>query len=501
MIYKNITYVAFFNFFSKILGYIRDFIITFLFGSTIKAEFLIILLELKNIFLVFYHNLSFEKNLVRNYLNKKIKNRHYNFSKNIFLSFLIIISFITIITFLNSEFLFYSLFPGFQDRINFKEIISIVNLVIIFNTFNFIVVFFSSMLQAEKKFLLNSSILLIPNILFLIYLLIFIQLFDSNYIITYYGHFIISVAIFQILLFFLKEKDLIKNLRLYKKFKIIFVDLKYFFNSYFYSFLFLISFTIYRYIEKYFLSYQEGFISFFYISERVANLPVTIIIAAISTVLLPEFASINQKSSKNKINIFSSSIIYCFLFVIYVFVFFNINSETLINLLFGRGEFGIESVLKTSIVLKQKTFGIIFSSIHLILYIFFISQKENKLLLFGSILGLFLSFSYMLTLYLFENYDYFGFNLMIFYLTQIIFLFFYLQKKYFNSLKKKLFENCKFIYTYIPVALLLLFLKTYLNFNGNLLLIISISLTFIHLYLCIKFNYIVNQNLKKYIAL
>lgn len=91
MIYKNITLISLFNSLSKIIGYIRDFLITFFFGTSVKAELFIILLELKTIFLVFYHNLSFEKNLINKYLRKKIKKKHKLYSKNIFLTFFIFI--------------------------------------------------------------------------------------------------------------------------------------------------------------------------------------------------------------------------------------------------------------------------------------------------------------------------------------------------------------------------------------------------------------------------
>ena len=76
MILNNISLVTIFNYITKLLGYIRDFFIAFFFGTTSKAELFIILLELKYLFLFFFHNTSFEKNLINKYIifkNKSIK--------------------------------------------------------------------------------------------------------------------------------------------------------------------------------------------------------------------------------------------------------------------------------------------------------------------------------------------------------------------------------------------------------------------------------------------
>ena len=98
MIYRNITFVSLLNFLTRVMGYLRDLLIAFIFGTSTKAELFIILLEIKDLFNFLFHSLSFEKNLINKYLQKKNKFSKFSFSNNIFLSFLFIVISITLIS-------------------------------------------------------------------------------------------------------------------------------------------------------------------------------------------------------------------------------------------------------------------------------------------------------------------------------------------------------------------------------------------------------------------
>ncbi|MDC3158658.1 hypothetical protein OA524_02425, partial [Candidatus Pelagibacter sp.] len=447
MVYKNITFVSIINLITRVLGYLRDLLIAFVFGTSSKAEFFIILLEIKEIFNVFFHSLSFEKNLINKYLQKKKSKSHLSFSSDIFYFFFIIISLITFISLSFSNLIFFSLFPGFEGRFNIDYINKTIRYVLLFNIFNFIIVYLSSLLQAEKKFYFNSIILIIPNCFFLIYFYFIIFNYEKDYLNNFFGYFLILTSIFQISIILIKEKNILKGLII--NFKNFTVNIIEFFRSYLYSFLFIVSFTIYRFVEKYFLSYEEGLISMFYLSERIAHLPTAIIITAFSTVLLPEFFSKNTKTTKIKLTFFSDVIMYCFVIISYISTLFFFNSELIIDLLFGRGEFNENSVIKTSQIFKQKIFGVFFLAFHLILYVFYISKKLNKTLLFGSLIGLFIAIPFMFLMYYTKNYEYFGYNLVIFYSTQVFYLFYKLKKDYLKSIIVKINDNITYFYSYI----------------------------------------------------
>ena len=498
MVYKNITFISIINFISRALGYLRDVLIAFIFGTSSKAEFFIILLELKEIFNVFFHSLSFEKNIISKFLQKKKEGTHLSFSYSIFILFFIVIATITLVSLIYSEIFFFTLFPGFEGRFDINYINKTIKYVLLFNIFNFIVVYLSSILQAEKKFTSNSIILIIPNILFLFYFTIISINYENDYLNYYFGYFLIFTSIIQIVIILITNKVFpeVSNLLNFKNFM---KDIIEFLNTYLYSFLFIVSFTIYRFVEKYFLSYQEGLISIFHLSERVAHLPAAIIIAAFSTVILPEFFSNKTLITQKKLNFFSDIIIYCFLIMSYISILFFFNSEMIIDLLFGRGEFNEISVLKTTFIFKQKILGVFFLAFHLILYVFFISKKQHKLLLYGSLIGLFFALSFMFLLYSIQNYDYFGYNLMIFYLIQVSYLFYKLKKEYLDNLRIRINNNSKFLYSYIFIITLFLLIKILLNLNEFLFFITSSLVILLHFSLSIRYKFLIDKNLIKLI--
>ena len=149
----------------------------------------------------------------------------------------------------------------------------------------------------------------------------------------------------------------------------------------------------------------------------------------------------------------------------------------------------------TSNIFEQKTFGIFFLAFHLILYVFFISIRKNKTILIGSILGLVASVSFMLILYLSENFKYFGFNLLIFYSIQVIYLFYKLENKSLNFLKKDLLNNLQFIYSFFILSIVLIISKILMQENQTIILLLSIFLIIFHFYISIKFRLLKDEKL------
>ena len=98
----------------------------------------------------------------------------------------------------------------------------------------------------------------------------------------------------------------------------------------------------------------------FYISERIANLPTSIVIIAFSTVLLPEFVTRRNQGTNEASFLFSSSIKSCLILSSSVSLFLFFIFEILIDSLFGRGNFDAESVFNTYKILELHSFGIVF---------------------------------------------------------------------------------------------------------------------------------------------
>jgi putative peptidoglycan lipid II flippase len=503
MIFKNISLVTIFNFFTKLLGYIRDFFIAFFFGTTSKAELFIILLELKYLFLPFFHNASFEKNLINKYIifkNKSIKEKFF-YTNSVFLIFFVFLFSLIILTFFFSDKVFFILYPGFKDRYDISYILSVIKPVLIFNIFNFLITYISTILQSEKKFFFNSLFLIAPNVCFIIYICFAYFIFDNEFIINQYGLFIILISIIQIYFFLIiSDINFIKYIKYnFYNIKKSFKYFKDFFQVYLYSFFYILCLKLFLIIEKFFLSFKESYISMFYISERIANLPVSIVIIAFSTVLLPEFVTRKNQDTNEVSFLFSSSIKICLILISSVSLFFFFNAEILIDILFGRGNFNAESVFNTSKILELHSFGIVFFALQLIFYIFFISKKENNLLFHGSIFGLIISSSFMLLLYYFDNYKYFALNLLIFNLSQNIYLICKLDNHTLKVLIQDLKKNLKFFYSIAILFILLIMLKNLSNISQLSFLIISSFAIIINFIFCIYKKFIVDKNLNRII--
>ena len=154
MIYRNISFVSSLNFFTRILGYIRDLLIAFVFGTSSKAELFIILLEIKEIFNIFFHSLSFEKNLINKYLQKKNKIARLRFSNNIFFSFLIFIIVSTLLSLMFSDKIFFVLFPGFEGRFETEYINKIIKFVLLSNILTLLLSTYHQSFKQKKNLLL-----------------------------------------------------------------------------------------------------------------------------------------------------------------------------------------------------------------------------------------------------------------------------------------------------------------------------------------------------------
>ena len=120
---------------------------------------------------------------------------------------------------------------------------------------------------------------------------------------------------------------------------------------------------------------------------------------------------------------------------------------------------------------------------------------KNKTILIGSILGLVASVSFMLILYLSENFKYFGFNLLIFYSIQVIYLFYKLENKSLNFLKKDLLNNLQFIYSFFILSIVLIISKILMQENQTIILLLSIFLIIFHFYISIKFRLLKDEKL------
>jgi len=464
MLIQKFLNLSFINILIKFFGYVRDMIVAFFFGTSVKSEIFFSMLELQNLFTIFVHPLNFEKNFINIYLNLKLKlkNLQYLFAKSIFIFFSIILIFVGILVLYNLESVLSVFYPGFVDRIDFVYFENVIQPIIIFNIFNFIFVFLSSILQSERKLILNSICLLLPNLFFVIYGLIIYSYFEFNLLIDFFGLFLIFTSCTQILIVIFFGNLELKKILLYKtKFEEIKKYNQYFFKDYSYSFYYLICFKMFFVIKSYFLSYFPGYISYFYFSERLVYLPSTILTTALIVILLPELIIIKKYFDNKKIvNFFLIGVKISFFVMIPLTLFIYLNAEIIIKILFLRGEFDNNSVIIISRIFKVESVSFVFLSLISVFYIFFIFLKKHKILLQGIFFSILLT---TLLMYLFAFYkkpEFFAYSFIFYNIFQTSYSLYYFNAKY-----QKVFWN--FINKIKNPVFMLIFSTFIIHFFSN----------------------------------
>ena len=97
----------------------------------------------------------------------------------------------------------------------------------------------------------------------------------------------------------------------------------------------------------------------------------------------------------------------------------------------------------------------------------------------------------------YNNFNFFGYNLFIFYFIQVIYILIYLRKDYFNNLKDKFFKNLRLLYSFLLTILILKISVLIVHLDSFNLLLFTVLLLFLHFYLILKFKMLDDKNLKK----
>ena len=146
-------------------------------------------------------------------------------------------------------------------------------------------------------------------------------------------------------------------------------------------------------------SLEEGANSYIYYGDRLMEFPRALIAISIGSALVPEFTK--QYSQKNLIQL-KKTLTYYLRFLLFLTlpfaVLFLIQSEWIVQLLFGRGKFDQESVVKTASILKIYTVVLVFSSLSRVLSSCFFAINRNWFIAIGA--GFFVSFHFLLALFL-----------------------------------------------------------------------------------------------------
>lgn len=133
-------------------------------------------------------------------------------------------------------------------------------------------------------------------------------------------------------------------------------------------------------IDNVYASYlQEGSIAALSYARKVVELPVIIFPYVISVVIFPYFTQLSvEKNSEKLKELLASSLKWIVLVFLPMAAFFFVFSTPLIEIIFQRGAFNVESTLLTSKPLMIYSLGLVFFAIETILVIFYYANADTK---------------------------------------------------------------------------------------------------------------------------
>ncbi|MBC6415956.1 MAG: murein biosynthesis integral membrane protein MurJ [Bdellovibrionales bacterium] len=168
-------------------------------------------------------------------------------------------------------------------------------------------------------------------------------------------------------------------------------------------------------------SLEEGANSYIYYGDRLMEFPRALIALSIGSALIPEFTK--QYTQKN-IQSLKETLSYYLRFILFLTLPFSLlfflQSETIIQFIFGRGQFDRDSVIITAHLLKIYALVLIFSSLSRILSSCLFALNKNWLMTLGALF--FVGFHFLCAFFLTPLY---GLNGLIF-ATALSSLFFFL---------------------------------------------------------------------------
>jgi putative peptidoglycan lipid II flippase len=375
---KSTSTFGFFTIISRLLGYLRDFLIAIFLGTGVLADVFFVAFRIPNTFRRLFSEGTFNAAFVPSYsseltVGKKKANKFANDIFNLlFLSlfFLVLVvqifmpSFVSIIA------------PGFVDDIEKMNVaIYLTRITFPFLLFISIASFFGAILNSHNKFAAVSAAPIILNII-LIMILFFSKTLGDK--LVYYLSYGVSLAgILQLFFLYKYVKKFFYlrfnfKIKVNKKIKIFFKKLL---PSIFSSGVTQINILIGTIIA----SFQASAVSYLYYADRIYQINLAIAGIAIGVVVLPQLSKHIQAKKKNKIlSIQNKALELCIFLSLPASAALLVGSEYIISALFGYGSFTETAVQNSAKALYFFSLGLPAFSIIKVFSSFFFANHDTK---------------------------------------------------------------------------------------------------------------------------
>ncbi len=363
---------------SRVLGYIRDFLIAIYLGSGPIADAFFVAFRIPNTFRRLFAEGTFNAAFIPSYTSELLnrKKKAENFANSIFNLLVLVLLTLTVLVEIFMPYFIKLIAPGFEDLNNkYQLAIDLTRITFPFLFFISLASFFSAILNSHNKFAAAAAAPLILNII-LILCFIIVKKTDAD--LVYYLSYSITISgILQLLfLFIFVKKYFLINFSftfyIDKKIKIFFSKLL---PSIFSSGVTQINILVGTIIA----SYQASAVSYLYYADRIYQINLAVAGIAIGTIILPNLSKYVKNNNKIKLNNLQNKSLELSLFLSLPATFaLLIASEEIVSALFGYGSFNEESVKNSSIALFYFAIGLPAFSIIKIFSSFIFAQNDTK---------------------------------------------------------------------------------------------------------------------------
>ena len=384
---KSTSTFSFFTFISRILGYIRDFLIAITLGSGPLSDAFFVAFRIPNTFRRLFSEGTFNAAFVPSYSSelKKSKNKANTFANQIFNILLLGLLAVVILIEIFMPLFIKAIAPGFSvnsDKFDLAIILTRITFPFLF--FISLASFFSAILNSHNKFGVAAAAPIILNIILIIILLLDLGFGDQIVVQLSYGVSIAGFLQLFLLFIFVKKKftPIISfKLNIDNKVKFFFKKLL---PSIFSSGVTQINILIGTIIA----SFEVNAVSYLYYADRIYQINLAIAGIAIGTVLLPNLSKHLTTKNIGKINLIQDkSIELSFFLSLPAMLALVVASEQITSSLFGYGSFDKISVINSSKALYYFAFGLPAFALIKILSAFLFARQNTKIPFYFSLVS------------------------------------------------------------------------------------------------------------------
>jgi putative peptidoglycan lipid II flippase len=398
---KSTSTFGFFTIISRLLGYLRDFLIAIFLGTGVLADVFFVAFRIPNTFRRLFSEGTFNAAFVPSYSSELTvgKKKANKFANDIFnLLFLSLFFLVLVVQIFMPSFVLI-IAPGFVDDIEKMNVaIYLTRITFPFLLFISIASFFGAILNSHNKFAAVSAAPIILNII-LIMILFFSKTLGDK--LVYYLSYGVSLAgILQLFFLYKYVKKFFYlrfnfKIKVNKKIKIFFKKLL---PSIFSSGVTQINILIGTIIA----SFQASAVSYLYYADRIYQINLAIAGIAIGVVVLPQLSKHIQAKKKNKIlSIQNKALELCIFLSLPASAALLVGSEYIISALFGYGSFTETAVQNSAKALYFFSLGLPAFSIIKVFSSFFFANHDTKTPFYISLISVILNI--IISIYYFKE--------------------------------------------------------------------------------------------------